>query len=426
MTGREAIEARQILALRGLLAAALGGNAFQRARLEPLKLRLDTFGLADISSLPFTVKADHVADQRANPPYGSNLCFPLASYTRFHQTSGTTGQPLRWLDTPESWEAMVQSWVRVFKAAGVGESDRVLLAFSFGPFLGFWLAFEAAQRLGCLTLPGGGLSSLARLRLLMENKATVLCCTPTYALHLAGVAKANGIDLRDSSLAHLMVAGEAGGSIPATRQRLETLWPGAKVFDHHGMTEVGPVTFECPARPGRLHVMEDAFVAEIIDPESLAPVQPGEVGELILTTLRRVASPQIRYRTGDHVRARAQAGPCECGLWDLALEGGILGRTDDMVVIRGVNIYPAAVENIVREFDEVVEYQVLLAQGEAMASLSLRIELSGQGVSSAATRLEERLHQSLALRIPVEIVPSGSLPKPEMKAKRWLRVQAAS
>jgi len=421
MTGREAIETGQLRALRGLLAAVLGGNAFQRARLEPLKLHLDTFELADLCKLPLTAKAEHAADQRASPPYGSNLTFPIGLYTRFHQTSGTTGQPLRWLDTPESWEAMVQSWVRVFKAAGVGESDRVLLAFSFGPFLGFWLAFEAAQRLGCLTLPGGGLSSLARLRLLLENKATVLCCTPTYALHLASVAKANGIDLRDSSLAHLMVAGEAGGSIPATRQRLESLWPGAKVFDHHGMTEVGPVTFECPARPGRLHVMEDAFIAEIIDPQSLAPVQPGDVGELILTTLRRVASPQIRYRTGDHVRARADAGPCECGLWDLALEGGILGRTDDMVVIRGVNIYPAAVENIVREFAEIVEYQVLLTQGETMASLAVKIELPESSAPSTASRLEERLHQSLALRIPVETVPSGSLPKPEMKAKRWLR-----
>lgn len=421
MTGREGIESSQLRALRGMLAAVLAGNAFQRARLEPLQLSLDTFELADLSKLPLTVKADHAADQQAFPPYGSNLTFPIGRYTRFHQTSGTTGQPLRWLDTPESWEAMVQSWVRVFKAAGVGESDRVLLAFSFGPFLGFWLAFEAAQRLGCLTLPGGGLSSLARLRLLLENKATVLCCTPTYALHLAGVAKSNGIDLRDSGLAHLMVAGEAGGSIPATRLRLESLWPGAKIFDHHGMTEVGPVTFECPARPGRLHVMEDTFIAEIIDPQSLAPVQPGQVGELILTTLRRVASPQIRYRTGDHVRARAQAGPCECGLWDLALEGGILGRTDDMVVIRGVNIYPAAVENIVREFPEIVEYQVHLAQGEAMASLAVKIELLEPSATATATRLEERLHQSLALRIPVEPVPPGTLPKPEMKAKRWLR-----
>lgn len=423
MTGRAEIESNQLRSLRCLLATVLEGNLFQRARLGPLNLQPARFELASLPSLPLTLKSDHVADQRTHPPFGTNLSSPLEHYTRFHQTSGTTGHPLRWLDTPASWNAMVQSWVRVFTAAGVGESDRVLLAFSFGPFLGFWLAFEAAQRVGCLTLPGGGLSSLSRLRLLLENRATVLCCTPTYAIHLAGVAQSNGIDLRASSLRRLMVAGEPGGSIPATRQRLQALWPGAEVFDHHGMTEVGPVTFECPARPGRLHVMEDAFIPEIIDPTTLAPVPPGQVGELILTTLLRVASPQIRYRTGDHVRARPDPGPCECGLWELALEGGILGRCDDMVIIRGVNIYPSAIESIVREFEDVLEYQVVLSQGETMASLAINIELLPHGSSDTASRLEARLHQSLSLRIPVQTVPENTLPKSEMKAKRWIRAQ---
>ena len=195
-----------------------------------------------------------------DPPFGTNLTYPLTCYTRFHQTSGTTGQPLRWLDTPASWEAMVENWMDVFRAATIGAADRVYFAFSFGPFIGFWMAFESAERLGCLCLPGGGLSSVARIRAILENAATALCCTPTYAIRLGEVAAEEGIDLAESNVRRIIVAGEPGGSIPATRRHIEQLWPGARVFDHHGMTEVGPVTYECPVVPGVLHVIERGHI----------------------------------------------------------------------------------------------------------------------------------------------------------------------
>jgi len=427
---RAALRAAQLERLRALLEVLRAGNAFQRARLDPLgDAAWQPASLAEFTrTVPFTTKAELAADQRAHPPFGTNLSFPLERYTRYHQTSGTTGTPLRWLDTPESWEALTACWVEVFRAAGVGAGDRVMFAFSFGPFIGFWLAFAAAERLGCLCLPGGGLSSVARLRALLDLRATVLCGTPTYALHLAETAAREGLDLRRAAVRCLMVAGEPGGSLPATRARLEQLWPGARVFDHHGMTEVGPVTYECPARPGVLHVMEHAFLAEVVDPATGRPVAAGQRGELVLTTLARAASPLLRYRTGDLVQPRCvpeqtDAPPCACGRVELALEGGILGRTDDMVIVRGVNLYPAAVDEVLRRFPEVVEYQVQVRQPQGLAELTLELEpVPGCADPAAlAARVQAELQAVFALRVPVTFVPPGTLPRFELKARRWVR-----
>ncbi len=427
---RAALRAAQLERLRALLEVLRAGNAFQRTRLDPLgdaawrPASLDGF----TRTVPFTTKAELAADQRAHPPFGTNLSFPLEHYTRYHQTSGTTGTPLRWLDTPESWNALTACWAEVFRAAGVGAGDRVMFAFSFGPFIGFWLAFAAAERLGCLCLPGGGLSSVARLRALLDLRATVLCCTPTYALHLAETAAREGVDLRQTAVRRLMVAGEPGGSLPATRARLEQLWPGARVFDHHGMTEVGPVTYECPARPGVLHVMEHAYLAEVVDPATGRPVAAGQRGELVLTTLARAGSPLLRYRTGDLVQPRfapeqTDPPPCACGRVELALEGGILGRTDDMVIVRGVNLYPTAVDEVLRRFPEVVEYQVQVHRPQGLAELTLEIEPAPGCADPAAlaARVQAELQAVFALRVPVTFVAPGTLPRFEMKARRWVR-----
>jgi phenylacetate-CoA ligase len=166
----------------------------------------------------------------------------VEEYRRFHQTSGTTGRPMRWLDTPDSWAWVVECWTRIYQSAGVGRRDRIFFPFSFGPFLGFWGAFDAAVRMGCLAIPGGGMRSTTRLRTLLDNQATVICTTPTYALHLVEVAEEEKIDLTAGSVRTIIVAGEPGGSIPATRSHIEQLWGGARVVDHHGMTEIGPVS----------------------------------------------------------------------------------------------------------------------------------------------------------------------------------------
>lgn len=419
---RSEIERQQTTALLALLRRVTATNPFQIAKLGKRKLPETVTNLrAFLRELPFTTKAELSADQTAHPPYGTNLTEPLSAYTRCHQTSGTSGKPLRWLDTPESWDWMIANWQTIYRAAGVTRDDSLYFAFSFGPFIGFWLAFEAAVRMGARCLPGGGMSTAARVRAIIENGVTAICCTPTYAQHLADTAAAEGLDLRQARVRHLIVAGEPGGSIPAIRERLEAAWNGARVRDHHGMTEVGPVTYECPAHPGTLHVMEQAYLAEILDPATSQPTALEQPGELILTTLGRTGSPLIRYRTGDIVRA-ATTAPCTCGSHELALTGGIIGRTDDMLCVRGVNVYPSAIEEIVRAHRDIGEYQVRVTRAGPMIELALHIEpLPGTGRPAAlAEELQRALQLALSLRIPVTVAPPGTLPRHEMKARRWI------
>lgn len=419
---RTAVEADQLAKLNRLLATILPANRFYTDKLRKGAAATDRgYNLTSLEDfkriVPFTAKTEIVVDQAAHPPFGTNLTFPLDRYTRYSQTSGTTGNPLRWLDTNEDWAWMVDNWTRILQAAHVTATDRAYFAFSFGPFIGFWLAFEAAAKLGCLCIPGGGLGSAARLRAIIENEATVLCCTPTYALRLAEIAAEEKIDLGRSRIRTLIVAGEAGGSIPATRARIETAWHGARVFDHHGMTEVGPVTYEWPDRPGFLAVIEAGYLAEIVDPKTDREVGDGEIGELILTPLGRVGSPVLRYRTGDLVKKAFIDN-------HLVLEGGILGRADDMVIIRGVNIHPSAVEDIIRAFPEIVEYRVEIHERQTMPEMHVAIEPPPSVSDKAAVsrRLEAEFRARFSLRVSVTIVAPGSLPRFELKATRWVRL----
>jgi phenylacetate-CoA ligase len=415
---RDAIEAGQLEQLRGLVTELFPGNRFYTQKLNALGITFDVGSLQDYCQrFPFTTKQELVADQQANPIYGTNLTYPLSQYTRYHQTSGTAGAPLRWLDTPESWQALVQNWLEIFEAAGVTARDRVYFAFSFGPFIGFWLAFEGATRLGCLCIPGGGMSSVARVRALLDNQVNILFCTPTYALRLAEVAREEKLDLKNSKVRKIIVAGEPGGSIPSVRSRVAEQWGSAELFDHHGMTEVGPVTYECPKRPGVLHVIESAYLPEVIDSKTGRAVSMGQEGELVLTTLTRTASPLLRYRTGDIVKGGR--GLCVCGRSNMTLEGGILGRTDDMVVIRGVNIYPGAVEKIVRGIEGISEYRVTVTNARTLPEISIEIETGTNNSRHVGEELQKQFEISMSLRVPVQLVPAGTLPRFEMKARRW-------
>ena len=284
---RSGIQSIQLARLQKLRRALVPANFFYSQ-----KLTAEFSSLAEFAArVPFTTKAEFVEDQRIHPPFGTNLTYRVAAYTRFCQTSSTTGHPLRWVDTEESWDWMLDCWTRVFQAAGVAKADRIFFAFSFGPFLGFWTAFDAATRLGCLAIPGGGMSSTARLRTLIDTCANVLCCTPTYAVRLAEVARQEEVDLSALAVKTIIVAGEPGGSVPGTRAMLERLWPGTRIVDHHGMTETGPVSYECPLRPGVLHVNETEFCPESVDPHSGDSVPDGKTGELVITNLGRIASP---------------------------------------------------------------------------------------------------------------------------------------
>ena len=387
---------------RDLLAAILPGNRFYAAKFAGIDLTR-----AELSDLPFTTKAELLADQQVNPPYGSALTYPIIRYARMHQTSGTTtGRPLRWLDTPESWDWMLGCWRRIFELIGLRSDDRLCFAFSFGPFLGFWTAFESASRAGYFVLPGGGLSSSARLRFLLDHSATVVFCTPTYALHLAEVAAADGIDLASSSVRMLVVAGEPGGSIPATRKRIESSW-GARVIDHSGMTEIGPMAVESVDQPGGLAVLEGDYIAEVTQPDAQG------IGELVVTNLGRIGSPLIRYRTGDLVKPLTESNG------KVRLEGGIIGRVDDMIHVRGNNIYPAAIEAVVRRFAEIAEFRLVVDRRGSLTNLRIEIEcMPSADESVLVDHVAKALKDELLFRADVVRVPPGTLPRFEMKAHR--------
>ena len=411
---REALREIQIKKLQLMLGPLLETNAFYREKLRAAGLRYqgDVRSLEDYSRLPFTTKQELSADQVAHPPYGTNLTFPRENYKRIHQTSGTTGEPLRCLDTEESWNWWARCWATVYKAAGVTPADRIFFAFSFGPFIGFWSAYEGASEVGALVLPGGGMSSVQRADAILVNGVSVVVCTPTYALHLAEVAEAAGIDLANSGVRLTIHAGEPGASLPATRKRIETAW-GARCFDHAGATEVGAWGFECQAGSG-LHVNEGEFICEVIDPET---AKPSDEGELVLTNLGRVGMPVIRYRTGDAVKL--ESSPCSCGRTFSRLEGGVRGRTDDVYIVRGVNVYPTAIENLVRRFPEVREFAVDLYRRHELDELEIRVELKAEDTAAVGGAIANEIQHGLGLRVRVEPVPLGTLPRFELKARRF-------
>jgi phenylacetate-CoA ligase len=402
----EAIRDRQLGRLNGLLSAVLPRNGFYAKRLGPLT---PPVSWAEFQQFPFTTKSDLVADQDTSPPLGTIATDSPEQYVVYHQTSGTTGRPLIVVDTAQSWDWWTECWQYVYAAAGVSARDRVFFAFSFGPFIGFWSAHAGARRLGAMTIPGGGLDSKGRLQLLQRSEATVLVCTPTYALRLAEVAQAEGVSIRDSAVRVTIHAGEPGASIPEVRSRIEEAW-GALAFDHAGGTEMGAYGFSCRTREG-LHVNEAEFIAEVLDPATGRPCAEGECGELILTSLGRAGWPIIRYRTGDIVRVGTRS--CGCGRTFLMLPGGIVGRTDDLIVLRGVNVYPSAVEAVVRTFD-VDEFRMVRTRSGSLEELTVEVETSDAVAEKLAVAFRERL----AVRIATRAVPAGSLPRWELKARR--------
>ncbi len=404
--------------LRAMAADVLAGNTFYMEKLSAAGVTRPEQVLDAWDRVPFTTKAELSADQAAHPPWGRNLTYPLDRYVRMHQTSGTTGRPLRILDTRESWQWWAEIWADVvYRAAGVTAADRVFFAFSFGPFIGFWSAFAGAERLGALCISGAAQSTPERLHSIVSSRATVLLSTPTYALRLAEAAREEGVDLSRSDLRISVHAGEPGASIPATRARIES-GLGVTAVDHTGATEVGPTGFSCEARDG-VHLVEREFVAEVLDPASGEVAEDGE-GELVLTNLGRWGWPVIRYRTGD--RVRLVRGRCACGRTWAKLAGGIVARADDMVIVRGVNVYPAAIESIVRALDGIAEYRVEAFEERGMTELRLIVEPEPGVADGVGERVADAIHRGIGIRCAVGLAEPGSLPRFELKAKRFVHV----
>ena len=404
----DALSKLQLEKLNVLLETILGHNRFYAAKLGGIKLPLQS--LEDLADFPFTFK-DELIGSGSDREFAANLTYPVEYYVRYHRTSGTRGHPLVVLDTAEDWKWWIETWQFVLDAAEIGPEDRVLMAFSFGPFIGFWSAFDAATQRGALVVPGGGLSSLARLELIRTNRITGLFCTPSYALHLADVARENEIDIGALAVRRIVVAGEPGGSIASLRQQIETGW-NARVVDHAGSSEVGPWGYGDPEQRG-LHLVESEFIAEFLGVDTGRPAGELELSELVLTTLGRIGCPLIRYRTGDLVRPSwNRTGSNRFVL----LDGGVLGRVDDMMIVRGVNIFPSSVEQILRSFPEVVEYRMTACKSGQMDALTVDVE----DRMAQPGRIAKELQVRLGLKVDVRNVPAGSLPRFEAKGRRFI------
>jgi phenylacetate-CoA ligase len=404
----------QLERFQKMLAQLLESNVFYKNKLEEAGIRspADIQNLDDYRKLPFTEKRELSRDQESNPPYGTNLSYPVERYVRVHQTSGTTGNPLKVLDTNESWDWWADCWSAVYQAAGVTASDRIMFGFSFGPFIGFWSAYAGANKIGALAIPGGGMSSRQRAKAIMAHDATVLVCTPTYALHLAEVAREIGIDPASSSIRVTIQAGEPGASLLAVKHKIEEAW-GARCFDHAGASEVGAWGFESQASDG-MRLNEEQFIFEVLDPITH---EPANEGELIISNLGRVGMPIIRYRTGDRVKLKMVSGAD--GSQFRVLDGGIIGRADDLLIVRGINVFPSAIENIVRQFQEVGEFAVDIYKKNNLDEIEIRLETRHAEPEALAASVAQELYDRLSLRVTAQPVPFGSLPLFDLKAKRF-------
>ena len=398
----------QLARVNELIAQILPQNTFYASKLGQFNFPLES--LDEFSQLPFTFKHE-LAGGESTGGFANNLTFPVDQYTRLHRTSGTRGRPMVVLDTNEDWAWWLRAWQYVLDTAEIDASDRVVMAFSFGPFIGFWSAFEAVIARGALASPAGGMNTVARLELIRSTQATAIFCTPSYALHMAEVARENQINVSDTPVRVIIVAGEPGGSLPAVRDQIESFW-NAKVIDHSGASEVGPWGYADPLQRG-VYVNEAEFIAEFLSINSGEPADEGELAELVLTSLGRQGCPVIRYRTGDLVRPT----------WNddqesrfVLLQGGVLGRTDDMMIIRGVNIFPTSIEQILRSFPEVLEFRLTAYKRGSMDELKVEVE----DRLNEPERIVSELQLRLGLRVDVETVEIGSLPRFELKGKRFV------
>jgi phenylacetate-CoA ligase len=420
---RDQLTDLQVRKLRALVEWADASVPWQSQRLRAAGVtpgQIDS--LEDLRRIPFMTREEWMEGQLAEPPYGPNVAATPARAIRYHMTSGTTGRtPLRVLDGSKDWEWIAEMWCYGFWGFGIRPADVVFFAFSYGTFVGFWGAHYACEKIGCLVLPGGNMTTEARVRQIFDMNATVVCSTPTYALRMAQEARSLGLDLAAGPVQRLILSGEPAGSIPATKRLIERQW-GAKAADTAGMTELGTIMiFECAEQPGGTHIIEDHFIEEVIDPESGAPVGYGDSGERVVTSFGRGFIPVLRYRTRDLVR-KIPWDNCACGRTFDIYDGGIRGRVDDMKLVRGTNVYPRAVEAIVREYEDIEEFQIHLFTRDGIRDeIELLIEVSDSRTDTddLLADLGKRLSQAHeGLRFGVRVAEPQSLPRFELKAQR--------
>jgi phenylacetate-CoA ligase len=422
---REELQALQLLKLRRLCEWAYATVPFHKRKFDAAGFKPEQLKtLDDLRRIPFMTREEWMESLLEKPMFGDMLSTEPTNAIRYHLTSGTTGRtPIRVLDSTKDWEWIAEMWCYGLWGFGIRPEDSVYFAFGYGSFIGFWGAHYACEKMGALVIPGGAQTTEARIKQIVELGITTVCSTPTYALHLWQKAREMGIDLAKESMVNkVILSGEPAGSIPAVKRQLEEAW-GAKCGDTAGMTELGTIMiFECSHQSGGTHIIEDHFIEEALEADSDEPVGYEELGERVVTSFGRGFIPVIRYRTKDMVM-KVPASTCSCGrTWDL-YSGGIRGRWDDMKLIRGTNVYPRAVEAIIRECLAIDEFQIYIwRKDDIQDEITINLEVK-PGFESQWPDLQHKLAKDLAnahegLRFNVEQKDHGYLPRFELKAKR--------
>jgi phenylacetate-CoA ligase len=421
---RESIEKLQLMKFRRIVKWAYDNSRFHRALYDEAGLKPeDIRTMEDANGVPKVEKSMMRPIQRKDPfPYGDALCVPLDDVTEFRQTSGTTGSPIYQPDTWRDWEWWSECWATLLWAQGYRPHDRVFIPFGYNIFVAFWAGHYACEKIGCETVPGGVLDTKARILKIEELKATAMMATPTYVLGMADTARDKmKIDPVGLGIKRITCAGEPGALVSATKKRMQEAW-GAKVFDHAGATEIGAWGFECEAQPGALHINEAMFLTQVEDVETGQLItEPGRRGKLVITALDRIAQPCVRFDSKDIVEF--SDGMCECGRTYRLVKGGVIGRADDITKVKGVLLAPSAIEDVVRSipgFSD--EYEVVVEKKGDVDHISLKVELTEEAASKAVelkAKLETELRVKTNLGYEIQIHPYGSLPRYEVKAKRF-------
>lgn len=422
---RPELEQLQLRRLRDQLSHVCERSPFYRKKLRTAGIQPDDIRtMTDVLRIPFTEKHELKQSQADHPPWGDFACIAPEEAVRVFQTSGTTGTPVRIMLNLKDWhENFYEQFMHFRCGYGLTEKDVLFVPFNYGLYIAWWGFQSCMEKAGLTIIPGGGLSSKARLQALLDWGATVICGTPSYLLYLAETARAINIDLNSSPVRKMVAAGEPGAAITATKKALESQW-GAKCFDDIGSTECSNFGYECIKQQGT-HVVESMFLVEVLDTETLEPLADGEVGELVLTNLSCTSMPLIRYRTRDLVRFNREI--CECGRTNLRLDGGIVGRADDMFHFAGVNIFPSQIQALLHEVDAFSqEYQLIVPRMGSGRHLKIRVEPADTQVTATQLRVAtECLLESIKHRITVtpdvEVVAIGELPRVEGKARRIVR-----
>jgi phenylacetate-CoA ligase len=416
---RDKIKEIQFKKIKAIIRYAYEHSPMYRRLYDNAKVKPEDIKSFDdfIEKIPTIDKKDLLEAQRLSPPFGDLLTSDMIMQR--YMTSGTAGIPMQLAYLDRGQIMTSDSWSSAFWAAGIRPSDTFYFAFNFGTFVGFWTAYWGAINLGGRVIGGGGLTTKDRINQILMLKPTVLLSTPTYALHMIEVAKEIGVDLRDSSIRITYHAGEPGANIPVTRRAIENGF-GAKTYDFYGIGEIHGMAASCELQD-RLHIFENQCMTVVVDRDGKV-VKEGEVGENVVTSFAQLAQPIIKYRTHDLVEWHEDI--CECGRTLAYFKGGILGRTDNMIIIKGVNIYPTALESLLWGISGITEnYEIHVTRDRGLDSIKIKVEadreLPQYRYNEIAEKLKENYRSNIGVNIDIEILQYGSLPRYELKSKRF-------